>query len=152
MTFTQKIKIMEYIEICPFCKEHKVVISNDNTFYHCNGCETDFTEDDVEHELLRQQISCVCSGEEATEEKPIDCTKDGTMLIIGNSEAQGLSELEKPQVTSVFQDYDGIVWVNIYGSNEPIEVDDLDTLDLQNILDYLQENYGYVTATDYERH
>lgn len=142
---------MKVIAECPFCGGvHCIVETSEG--YHCTTCEYDFSEDDLQHELLRKKISCVCSGEKATEEKPIDCTKDDTILIIGNSEAQGLRELEKPQVTSVFQDYDGIVWVNIYGSNEPIEADDLDTLDLQNILDYLQENYGYVTATDYERH
>lgn len=138
---------MKVIMTCPFCHEqHCVTIEGDG--YHCTSCEYDFTEDDYEHELLRQQISCVCSGEEATEEKPIDCTKNNAILTIGSEEAQGISELEKPQVTSVFQDYEGIVWVNIEGNNEPVEADGLTTSDLQSILDYLEENYGIVTATD----
>ena len=140
---------MKEIQVCPFCKEHDVIISNDGTFYHCNSCDCDFDEDGYEHELLRQQIRCVCSGEEATEEKPIDCTKDGALLTIGDDETQGLSDLEKPRVTGVFQDFEGIVWVNIEGVNEPQEADMLSTSDLQNILDWLEENYGSVTATDF---
>lgn len=125
---------MKVIAECPFCGGvHCIVETSEG--YHCTTCEYDFSEDDLQHELLRKKISCVCSGENATEENPIKCD-----VIIGGDEAQGLSELEKPQVTSVFQDHDGIVWVNIYGSNEPIEADMLYTLDLQNILDYLQEN------------
>lgn len=125
---------MKVIAECPFCGGvHCIVETSEG--YHCTTCEYDFSEDDLQHKLLRKKISCVCSGENATEENPIKCD-----VIIGGDEAQGLSELEKPQVTSVFQDHDGIVWVNIYGSNEPIEADMLSTLDLQNILDYLQEN------------
>lgn len=125
---------MKVIAECPFCGGvHCIVETSEG--YHCTTCEYDFSEDDLQHELLRKKISCVCSGENATEENPIKCD-----VIIDGDEAQGLSELEKPQVTSVFQDHDGIVWVNIYGSNEPIEADMLSTLDLQNILDYLQEN------------
>ena len=140
---------MKEIQVCPFCKEHDVIISNDGTFYHCNSCDCDFDEDGYEHELLRQQISCVCSGEDATEENPIDCTKDGALLTIGDDEAQGLSDLDKPRVMGVFQDSEGIVWVNIEGVNEPQEADMLSTSDLQNILDWLEENYGSVTATDF---
>ena len=135
---------MKEIQVCPFCKEHDVIISNDGTFYHCNSCDSDFTEDDYEHELLRQKIACVCSSEKATEDEPIDCVKDGALLTIGDDEAQGLSELEKTRVIGVFQDSEGIVWVNIEGIDEPQEVDMLSTSDLQNILNWLEENYGYV--------
>lgn len=136
---------MKVIMTCPFCgEEHCVVIDGNN--YHCTSCEYDFTEDDYEHELLRQKISCVCSGEEATEEKPIDCTKDGALLTIGDDEAQGLGDLEKPRVMGVFQDFDGVVWVNIEGVDEPQEADMLSTSDLQNILNWLEENYGYVVG------
>lgn len=99
---------------------------------------------ELEHERLRQMISCVCSGEYATEENPLDCTKNNTMLTIGEDEAQGLSSLEQPQVTSVFQDQEGIVWVNIYGCNEPMETDDLTNNDLKCIVDYLTENFGNI--------
>ena len=140
---------MKVIMTCPFCgEEHCVVIDGNN--YHCTSCEYDFTEDDYEHELLRQKIGCVCSGEEATEEKPIDCAKDGALLTIGDDGAQGLSELDKPRVMGVFQDSEGIVWVNIEGIDEPQEVDMLSTSDLQNILNWLEENYGVVTLAELE--
>lgn len=139
---------MKVIMSCPFCNEqHCVTIDGDG--YHCTSCEFDFTEDDCDHELLRQQISCVCSGEEATEEAPIDCTKDGALLTIGDDESQGLSDLEKTRVVGVFQDFEGVVWVNIEGIDEPQEADMLSTSDLQTILDWLEENYGVVTPTEF---
>lgn len=39
--------------------------------------------------------------------------------------AMGLSELEKPEITSMFQDHEGIIWVQIYGMAESIELDDV---------------------------
>ena len=111
---------------CPFCKEHNLAVStneNGETIYHCNECESDFTEDDFKHEIYRQRISCICGGEEATEESPIDCTNQSTILVLGEDEAMGISTLQMPHVTSVFQDYEGIVWVNIEGSDEPMEAD-----------------------------
>ena len=137
---------MEEIKVCPYCKEHDVVKNGKS--YHCNSCDSDFTENDFIHEILRQKISCVCGGEEATEENPIDCTIGGEMLVI-EGEAQGLSTLEMSRVVGLFQDYEGIVWVNIEAYNEPIEVDSLATSDLQAIFDWLEENYGNVVATDY---
>jgi hypothetical protein len=38
--------------------------------------------------------------------------------------AMGLSELEKPEVETMFQDGEGIIWVQIYGA-EPMELDDV---------------------------
>jgi hypothetical protein len=138
---------MKEIKVCPFCgAENTVIISNDKTFYHCNNCETDFTEDDLVHEILRQRISSICSDEEATEDHPLDCTKGKTMLVIGDDEAMGLSELDKPQVINVFNDYEAIVWVTLYGYNEPIELDSLSTSDLKNILEWLETEYSYNTV------
>ena len=39
--------------------------------------------------------------------------------------AMGLSELEKPEVETMFQDGEGIIWVQIYGMPEPMELDDV---------------------------
>ena len=126
---------MKVIMTCPFCgAEHCVVLDGDN--YHCTSCEYDFTDDDIEHEKLRQKISCICSAHYASEEHPIDCT--GGLLVIGDDEAMGLSELDKPQVTSIFHDHEGIIWVNIYGISEPQEADKLTTSDLRNIYNWLQ--------------
>lgn len=145
---------MENIENCPYCKGHNLVVStneNGETTYHCKECERDFTEDDFKHEIYRQRISCICSGEEATEENPINCVLDENSwgILIGEDEAMGLSTLQMPHVTSVFQDNEGVVWVNILGYSRLMEADDLDTSDLKNIDEWLEENYGSVTATDY---
>ena len=103
--------------ICPFCGGENCVIQVDPG-YHCTTCEYDFTDDDIRHEELRQKISCVCSSNYATENRPIDCTK-GSMLTIGDDEAMGLSELDKPQVTGIFHDPEGIVWITMYAARWP---------------------------------
>lgn len=124
--------------ICPFCGGENCVIQVDPG-YHCTTCEYDFTDDDIRHEELRQKISCACSGNYATEDRPIDCTK-GSMLTIGDDEAMGLSELDKPQVTGIFHDPEGIVWITMYGDPDPKEIDDLTTSDLAKILDWLGDS------------
>lgn len=117
---------MEEIKVCPFCKENDVIISNDT--YHCNSCDRDFDEDDYNHEILRQKISCVCSGEYATEDSPI-IVDNGTMI-------------------KIFQDEEGILWA-VEDNKEPIEVDTLETSTLQEIFDFLEKKYGVVVATDF---
>ena len=124
--------------VCPFCGGENCVIQVDPG-YHCTTCEYDFTDDDIRHEELRQKISCACSGNYATEDRPIDCTK-GSMLTIGDDEAMGLSELDKPQVTGIFHDPEGIVWITMYGDPDPKEIDDLTTSDLAKILDWLGDS------------
>lgn len=124
--------------VCPFCGGENCVIQVDPG-YHCTTCEYDFTDDDIRHEELRQKISCACSGNYATEYHPIDCTK-GSMLTIGDDEAMGLSELDKPQVTGIFHDPEGIVWITMYGDPDPKEIDDLTTSDLAKILDWLGDS------------
>ena len=61
------------------------------------------------------------------------------MLTIGHDEAMGLSELELPQVTEIFHDHEAIVWVRILGENEPRELDELPTSDLEDILKWFEE-------------
>ena len=39
----------------------------------------------------------------------------------------GMSELEKPQIISAFEDGEGIIWFNVEYCNEPIEFDQFDT-------------------------
>ena len=88
------------------------------------------------HEKLRRKISSVCSALYATEKSPIKCDM---MLTIGHDEAMGLSELELPQVTEIFHDHEAIVWVKILGADEPRELDELTTSDLEDILNWLEE-------------
>ncbi len=92
------------------------------------------------HEKLRRKISSVCSALYSTEETPINCNReDCMMLTIGHDEAMGLSELELPQVTEIFHDYEGIVWVKILGEGEPRELDELSTSDLKDIINWFEE-------------
>ena len=93
------------------------------------------------HEKLRRKISSFCSALYATEENPINCERENCkMLTIGHAEAIGLSELELPQVTEIFHDCEAIVWVKIDGIGEPIELDELATSDLEDILSWLEDN------------
>ena len=100
----------------------------------------DMVTEDI-HEILRRKISAICSQYFATEENPIICDKEGSMLLtIGHDEAMGLSELELPQVTQIFQDQEGILWLKLYGESEPREIDDLSVSDLKDILEWMEEN------------
>jgi hypothetical protein len=93
------------------------------------------------HEELRRAISAYCSAYYASEENPVKTNVEGCeMLTIGHAEAIGLSELELPQVTEIFHDCEAIVWVKIEGIDEPIELDELPTSDLENILSWLEDN------------
>ena len=135
---------MKLVKQCPFCGHERVVLERedeDQNYYHCPECEYDFSDEDVEHELLRQKVSSICSALEAAEEHPIDCSNFDTELHIDLDEvAQGLSEMEKPQLLSVFQDFEGIVWIITDFNNEPIELDDILTDSIREILVYLEEN------------
>ena len=92
------------------------------------------------HERLRRKISAIWSSCYATEENPINCDDDKyVMLTIGHDEAMGLSELELPQVTKIFHDNEAIVWVKIMGVDEPKELDELTTSDLEDILRWFEE-------------
>lgn len=129
---------MEKIDICPFCASEQV-IENNGTYY-CAECEREFTKDDVEFEFIRHQVSAILSDEDATEENPIECNNYNTLLVIGDDEAMGLSELDKPNIEQIFQDSDGIIWVKIEGTDYYTEFDDLSLSDARNILLWLKEN------------
>ena len=134
------------INNCPFCEaEHSVNIvdaNEDSTSYHCSSCERDFTDEDYRHEILRKQVSAICSAFEADEEHPLSCVlNDAVELHVDLFEvSQGLSESEKPQVLSVFHDPEGIVWIKT-DSDDVIEIDDILTDSIGEILAWLKENY-----------
>jgi len=86
------------------------------------------------HEELRQKVSSICSAFEATENSPIDCTKPEYLHI------DGLSKIGKSQILSVFQDYEGIVWITSDCADEPIELDYIPTDSIKEILDWLEKN------------
>ena len=55
----------------------------------------------------------------------------------------GTSTNDMLEVTSLFQCNDGTMWANVYGSNEPIDMDDLTDGDLNTICKTLVETCGY---------
>lgn len=129
---------MEKIDICPFCASEQI-IENNGTYY-CAECEREFTKDDVEFEFIRHQVSAILFNEDATEKNPIECDNYNTFLAIGDDEAQGLSELQKPHIEQIFQDCEGIIWVKIEGTADYTEFDDLSLSDARNILLWLKDN------------
>ena len=129
---------MEKIDICPFCASEQVNESNGT--YYCAECEREFTNDDVEFESIRHEVSAILFNEDATEGNPIGCDNYNDYLVIGDDEAQGISELEKPHITQIFQDCDGIIWFEIEGTSDYTEFDDLSLSDAMIILTWLKEN------------
>ena len=135
---------MKAIKTCPFCGYERVVLEREDehqNYYHCPDCEYDFSDEDVEHEVLRQQVSAYCSREMATENNPIVCDGEDNMeLHIDIDEAsQGLSEAEKPQVLTIFHDPEGIVWITTDFCDEPIELDNVLTDSIREILQWLKD-------------
>ena len=135
---------MKKIKSCPFCgADGKNVLhyKSKKGFYVCNECGSIFNEEDIEHELLRQKVSAICSREYATEDNPIVCDDDNHMeLHIDLYEvSQGLSEMEKPMVKNIFQDEEGIVWLTIDFEDEPIELDSILTDSIREVLQWLEE-------------
>ena len=139
---------MKMLKYCPFCgATNSLIVAED--FYYCNTCNTDFSSEDVKHEILRQKISAVCSFFKATEENPLNCVLDDEMElhISGVDEvAQGLSEFLKPQVENLFQDPEGVVWVTIDG--EVIELDNILTDSMSEILEWLKDVYNIEPLND----
>lgn len=97
--------------------------------------------EDIRREQIRQILS---SRLVDTNEKAPLRFSDEKMVVIGEEEAQGLSSLELPRVTSLFQvPGEGTIWVNIEGCDEPMNIDDLDSSDLETILDAIaEEEFG----------
>lgn len=134
--------------VCPFCwgRVETSMDKEDNAIYTCSGCNRVFNDDDFKHELLRQRISSICSVFMADEDNPLSCVLEDAMElhIEGVDEAaQGLSEAEKPLVSNIFEDSTNVVWATIDG--EIIEIDSLLTESLEEILEWLEENYDVQT-------
>ena len=66
-----------------------------------------------------------------TEDNPLEC-----YVPIETDDSQGLSSLELPTVTSIFQDEkEGIICLKFDGVDEPVEFDDIDCKELEEIYD-----------------
>lgn len=82
-------------------------------------------------EKIRRKISAQLSSRYVTEWSPMQVN-----IVIGEDKSFGLSTNDMPLVEYIFHDYEGIIWVKIYGMEEPIEIDDsmFSINDLKNIL------------------
>ena len=91
---------MKAIKTCPFCGCERVVIDHEDDrqyYYHCPECEYDFSDEDAEHEQLRQQVSAYCSREMATEDNPIVCDGENQIdipvVVLVNQYSASASEI-----------------------------------------------------------
>ena len=75
-------------------------------------------------ESIRHNISQKLFGEERPK-------KVNIALEFG---AVGLSSLEMPTITSIFEDTEGIIWIKYEGGDDYIEFDDFTTEDLLQIM------------------
>ena len=89
-----------------------------------------------EFEDLRHKISAMISADYGSEVSPLVCKEP---IIIGEDEAQGLSDAEKTKVVSMFHDQEGIVWLNLEYTEEPIEFDDITLSDARAIWNELSK-------------
>lgn len=84
-------------------------------------------------EKLRRRLSALLM--DTDEQHPMRCN-----VLIGESEAQGLSSLELPTVVSIFQQpCEGIIWFNIYGCDKPMEFDSMNIEDIKKVIKYLED-------------
>ena len=130
------------IRPCPYCgsMNHEWVgdaFDEDNPRpNHCHECDSFFGEEDYEFEDLRHNISAMISADYGSEESPLVCKEP---IIIGEYEAQGLSDAEKTKVVSMFHDQEGIVWFNLEDTKEPIEFDHIALSDARAIWNELSK-------------
>lgn len=82
-------------------------------------------------EKIRRKISAQLSSRYVTEWSPMQVN-----IVIGENKSFGLSTNDMPLVEYIFHDYEGIIWIKIYGMEEPVEIDDpmFSINDLKNIL------------------
>ena len=82
-------------------------------------------------EKIRRKISAQLSSRYVTEWSPMQVN-----IVIGEDKSFGLSTNDMPLVEYIFHDYEGIIWIKIYGMEEPVEIDDpmFSINDLKNIL------------------
>lgn len=98
-------------------------------YEHCKD------QNDILIEAIRQNLSRILM--DTNEDNKITCN------IILEAEAMGLSDLEKTNIVSAWQEpTEGTIWFNIYGSNEEINLDDIALEDQVIIVNELNSNYG----------
>lgn len=129
--------------LCPYCgSENWEWMGNEYEpqKYHCHECDWWFGDDDVTREDIRHKISAILM--DTDEDNQMKCE-----ICIENKEACGLSTLEMDWIDSCFQiPGDGTIWFHyhgydnfITGEKEYKNFDDIDTKDLQTILEELTD-------------
>ena len=99
-------------------------------YEHCKD------QNDILIEAIRQNLSRILM--DTNEDSKITCN------IILEAEAMGLSDLEKTNIVSAWQEpTEGTIWFNIYGSNEEINLDDIALDDQVKIVNELISKYGF---------
>lgn len=120
------------IEKCPYCQSERIVyLFGLKPPYHCRDCGEYFDDDTVRWEELRHKMSWICSDVYATEEHPL--ALENVYLDLEN---KGLIRPQDMcQITSVFMDYEGIIWFTSPQFDSPTEFDHMQESHLQRILE-----------------
>lgn len=109
-------------------KKHEITIDEMEITQNRNANEIE-TLFSILQESIRHNISLKVM--DTDEDNPIE-----TSIILESCEGCGISSLEKPQVIKVYQDYEAIVWVEFYGSEEATPFDDLS---IENQIEIIKE-------------
>ena len=118
---------------CPFCGSDNFEHMDENYYWngrpwHCHDCDSWFNEDDCQHQLYWEKISCFLNG--TSEQKPLTLSK-GIYLSTKN----------KNCIKKIFQqEGEGTMWYQF--SQNPIWHDmyKLSTKNLKAILYSIQQN------------
>ena len=151
---------MEKKIICPFCGEENVeFVSATNEWnvphYHCKSCDSLFEDEDVVREILRRKIGMYLF---ATDDECNDEHIMNVNIILPSYEesAVGLSSLQIPYVSQLIESMDGVIYYHIAyfvddnGDEIDLELDKLETKDIQAICSYLEEKYADKVTINFE--
>jgi len=138
----QKIKI----ECCPYCKSENFEHMGDEDYwgerhYHCHECDSWFNEDDCEHQLYWENISCLLNG--TSIEEPL-VLEETYILPSIERESCGLSDSEKLNIDKVHQiEGDGKMYYHFEYTPDTddywYDMYELSTEDLKGLLDHLRK-------------
>lgn len=136
---------MEKIEKCPYCGSNNIEHKGENDFngmeWYCHECDSWFEEDDCEHQLYWENISCLLNG--TSIEHPL-VLKETYILPSVEDESQGLSDLQKLQIDMVHQiEGDGKMFYHFEHTPDTDEcwfdMYELSTKDLKGLLEHLRK-------------
>lgn len=138
---------MVKIEKCPYCGSENFEHMGDNDYWngmpwHCHECDSWFNEDDYQHQLYWENISCLLNG--TSIERPL-VLKETYILPSVDDESQGLSEAEKLHIDKVHQiEGDGKMFYHFEHTPDTDEywydMYELSTEDLKGLLEHLRKN------------